>query len=362
MKTFKNRDQGSADGAVIGGVVAFFLIILLIVGSVWAIGGEWSETNSSSMTCAYNGGWMDDNNFIGYEEPGSGRNYQGFASEANNVPVGIRQYRVSLDPTQGDVPAGDSVKARVRGYEMQFEPTATFTINTEIIDGKPVACTFIERQLRQFGATDFDTQGGNWNKYLNERFRPVLNDVAARILQTYDPGSLKFNTGGARDRAAEEIGKALKTALERSLGFDYFCDSTYSFGQGADECGDSLTVILPEPILSPDDETQLSKPQRAKIDADNEIAAAQEAARKAQEVADAKAIEAEAAKTLADAEEKIANEQARVLDAQAANTYAWCQYLTELGQDCALVKAAENNDYPDVVLDSDSNAAVVVQS
>lgn len=355
------RDKGQTDSFVIGFIVSTVVIIALIVGLVMLVGGTWSETNSSTMTCVFNGGPLDDNNFTGYEEPGVGRNYQGFMSTANNVPTGLRQYRVSLDPGQGDVPAGDSIDVRVKGYDMKFEPTATFTLNTLVRDGKPVSCDFIEKQLRQFDATDFDNRTGNWIAYLNERFRPILNDVAARVLQQGDPGDLKFNIGGARDAAAKQIGIDLKTALEASFGKDYFCDSTYQFGGDADECGNSLTIILPEPKLAdPADEAQLSKPQRAKIDADNEIAAAQENARKAKQVAEAKATEADSAKTLADANEQIANENARVLKAQAANDYAWCEFVSSLGQDCALVKAAENNDYPDVVTAGETAVAVPV--
>lgn len=336
-------------GAVTAAAVA--VVAGLIFGIAMLIGATWSKTDASSMTCVYNGGPVDSREYRGYEEPGAGRNYQGMFSETVDVPVAIRQYRVSLNPEQGDTPAPDSIKVRVKGYDMTFEPTVTFTINTQLRDGKPVACDFIEKQLRQFGATDFNKEGGNWQYgFLNERFRPVLDDVTTRVLQAdYDPGSVKFNLNGERDRAADEIGRELKKALDRSLGDDYFCASDYKFAEDTEACGDSLTVILPEPSLSDDDEAQLAKPQRAKIDADNDIAAADEQARKAAEVAEAKEKEAESAERKANAEEKIATENARVQDAQATIDYAWCQYLVTLGQDCALVKAAENSDFPAVI-------------
>lgn len=330
------------------GITAF---ALLVTGIAMLIGATWSKTDASSMTCVYNGGPIDSRDYRGYEEPGAGRNYQGLFSETVDVPVAIRQYRVSLNPEQGDTPAPDSIKVRVKGYDMTFEPTVTFTINTQLRDGKPVACDFIEKQLRQFNATDFNKEGGNWQYgFLNERFRPVLDDVTTRVLQAgFDPGAVKFNLDGERDRAADEIGRELKKALDRSLGDDYFCTSNYKFAQDTEACGNSLTVILPEPSLSDDDEAQLAKPQRAKIDADNDIAAADEQARKAAEVAEAKEKEAESAERKADAEEKIASESARVQDAQATIDYAWCEYLVSLGQDCALVKAAENKNFPTVI-------------
>lgn len=354
------RDRGDGfTSAIIGGCV---VALLAIVGLVILVGGEWSDTNATEMTCVYNGGPLDSKGYRNYEEPGAGRNYEGFASSSVYVPVRLVQYRVSLDPTQGDTPTPDKVTVRVKGYSMDFEPTVTFTINTQVIDGKPVACDLVESQLKPFNATDFNTQGGNWQfKFLNERWRPVLNDVMTRVLQRgYDPGELKFNTGGARDRAADEVGKDIKAALRRSFGVDYFCDSDYKFSQDAASCGDSLTVILPEPKLSAEDESQLSKPQRAKIAADNDIAAANEAARKAQEVADAKQKEADSAKTLADANEEIAKQNARVVTANASNDYAWCAYIVTLGQNCALVKAAEQGDYPDVITGGDTSIAIPV--
>lgn len=329
----------------------FVAIALLVTGFTFLIGATWSKTDASSMTCVYNGGPVDSRDFRGYQEPGSGREYQGLFSETVDVPVAIRQYRVSLNPEQGDTPAPDSINVRVKGYDMTFEPTVTFTLNTQVRDGKPVSCDFIEKQLRQFGATDFNKEGGNWQYgFLNERFRPVLDDVTTRVLQSdYDPGDVKFNINGTRDRAAEEIGVELKKALDRSLGDDYFCDSNYKFAEDTEACGTGLTVILPEPSLSDDDETQLAKPQRAKIDANNDIAAADENARKAAEVAEAKELEAESAERRATAEEKIASENARTADAEATITYAWCEYLVSLDQDCALVKAAENGDFPAVI-------------
>lgn len=357
----RTKDKGQIDGFYVGVIIAVILVVGVIIGlTVW-VGGTWSKTDTSSMGCVYNGGPLDDNNFTAYTKPGTGRTYQGFASDVTYVPIGLRQYRVSLDPEQGDTPAPDSVKVRVKGYDMVFEPTVPFTINTEVIDGKPKACTFIERQLRPFGATDFNTQGGHWQfDFLNERFRPILNDVATRVLQTFDPGALKFNTDGARDKAAEQIGVNLKKQLDATLGDNYFCDSSYQFGQGSDACGTGFAVILPAPTLSADDEAQLAKPQRAKIDADNDIAAAGESARKAQQVANAKATEADAAKTLADANDKINTENARVTASQAINTYAWCAYLVSLNQNCALVKAAENSNFPNVILGDASQAVVPV--
>lgn len=354
------RDKGSTEAWIAFWVIGFAVAIAAFGGLVWVVGGTWSKTDASSMTCVYNGGPFDDRDYRGYAEPGSGRQYQGFMSEDVDVPTAVRQYRVSLDPEQGDTPLPDSVDVRVKGYDMRFEPTIAFTINTSLIDGKPQSCDFIEKQLRQFGDPKFNSRDGGWFEFLNERLRPILDDSMTRVLQSdFDPGDVKFNTNGERDRAAQEVGENLKTGLKRQLGNDYLCSSDYRFGADEETCG-TLTVILPEPSLSPDDEAQLAKPQRARIDANNDIAAADEAARKAAEVAEARELEADSAKRRADAEEEIAQEQSRVQTAQASVDYAWCNYLVSLGQDCAFVKAAESGTFPSVILGSSGQVAVSV--
>lgn len=363
----RTRDRGYVDGFVIGSFIAVLLVIGVIVGIVWFAGTTWSKTEAIEMTCAYNGGPLDNKNFKGYVEPGGGRKNQGFASTTYDVPVRQVQYRVSLTEGQGDTRTPTSIDTRVKGYPLKWEPTINFTFNTALREDektgkqKPVTCDLIEQHLRAFGATDFNDSDGNWRyKFLEERYLPVLRNVVSDVMQAgFDPGDLKYNTDGARDAAAEQIGKELKTALVKALGDDFFCDTDYRFGQGKEACGDSFSVTLPEPKMDDADEQQLAKPQRAKVDADNEIAAANETARKAEEIATAKEREAESAARRSAAEEKIASENNKVQEATAVNTYAWCEYLVELGQDCALVKAAENGNFPTVF---GADAGVVVQA
>jgi hypothetical protein len=166
-------------------------------------------------------------------------------------------------------------------------------------------------------------------------------------LQSLDPTAVALNVGGVRDEAATEFGRVLTETLALQLGGRYFCAPTYRYGQGTEACG-RISVVLPEPTMSEGDRELIARPQRARTEADNEIAVATESARKAREVADQLTIEAESAEEAANAREQIAEQEGRVAAADASNTYAWCEYLTELDQDCALVKAAEGNDFPDV--------------
>ncbi len=341
---------------VIGGVAG--AVAVLVLGLIAISGITFSKTDASNMGCVYNGGPLDSKSFRGYTEPGAGRVYQGLFSTVVEAPVGLRTFRISLDPGQGDTPEPASIKVRVKGINQQYEPTITFTLNTEIRDGKPVVCDFIEKRLRPLGATDFNATNGNWQHgFLVETVLPVVQDVATRVLQKYDPTALAFNTNGERDRAADEFGVELTEALPDVLGDDYFCGPSYQFGGGTGECG-AVNVILPEPLMDAADAELIAAPQRAKTEADNAIAVAAEAARKAAGVAAELTKEAASAEEAANAREEIAAQQARVQTAQAAIDYAWCAELVRLGQRCDLVKAAEQADYPDVVTAGDTAIAV----
>ena len=336
--------------------VGIALLSLLAVTQMAAC--SFSKTDSSNASCVYNGGPFDSKDFKGYVEPGSGRESQGFGPEIIDVPVTLRQYRISLDPAQGDTPIADSVSVKVKGIDMDFEPTITFTLNSEIIGEKPVVCDFIEKILRPLDATDFNTQGGSWQfGFLNERFRPVVDDVATRVLQKYDPTKLAFNTDGERDKAAQEIGEALPAALTKALGGSYFCGPEYSFGGAASTCGHPA-VVLPEPVMNEDDAKIIGAPQRAKTEADNQLAAAQQATRAATGLADERERQVDAAERTAIADKAIAEAKKNTTEVEVKANYAWCAYISSLGQDCALVRAAELSDYPDVVTSSDNLAIV----
>lgn len=321
-----------------------------------------SDTQASEVTCVYNGGPLDDSNYTEKIDPGKGRNFVGVFSETHDVPTGVRQYRVSLDPAQGDTPVADSVKVTVRGIPLEFEPTFTFTIST-IPDenNKPAACGLIEQHLKAMDATDFNKEGGNWQyKFLTGKVRPVIDDVAKRVLQQKDPTKLVFNTDGERDKAAKEIAEQLDPALQAALGGNYFCSPSYPALATIDKCGVG-TVILPAPFVpNQADRDLLAKPQLAQTQANNEIAAAQERARAAQQIADQAAIEAKSSKTLADAQVQIQEQKQRVEDAIANNAYAWCRALVLLSQDCDLVRAAESGDYPDIILGDTAEVPVAI--
>lgn len=363
--THTTQRRGPSAG-FIGAAIGIVIAMGVMVGIVALAGGTWSKTEANEVTCVYNGGPIDSSEFKGHTDPGNGRQYQGFMSQTVDVPTAVRQYRVSLNPEQGDTPGPDSVNVRVRGYSMTFEPTVAFTINTALEDvdgkGKPIACTFIEQQIQQFagsiGDIDFNDSDGAWSKWLNERLRPVLDDSATRVLQSgYDPGDLKFNNDGVRDEAAVAIAVDLQRKINDQFGKDFLCASSNSAFE--EKCG-TVSVILPAPSLDEADETQLAKPQRARIDANNSIAAADEQAREAEGVAGAREDEALFAEQRADAEEEIAQQNGRTADATATIDYAWCEYLAGLGQDCALVKAAENGDFPSVITSTTPAIAIPV--
>ncbi len=340
-KTQNIRDRGYvSDGAIF--VIGLLIVAVLAVGGVALIGGTWSKVDSSSAACVYNGGPFDNKSYKDSVSPGAGRAYQGFASNVVEYPVGIRQY----DKTDG-LP---DVAVSVGGFTQTYSPVLNFTLASYAVDGKPQACNLIEQHLRQFGATDFndDVASSAWvQKFLNVRVAPAVRDTLPRVLSNLDPTDLFLNQDDARDAAAKKIGLLVTEALNTQLGDSYFCSTTYRYGQAKETCG-TINVVLPEPIMTAEDLAIIRAPQEARTKADNDILVADEAARAAAGVATAKTKEAESAEEQAAADKKIAEERQKSEEVLVANQYIWCEYLVSLNQDCALVKAAENGDFPTV--------------
>lgn len=339
-------------------------VLAVAAMSLSMISCAYSDVQSTQVGCVYNGGPLDNSNFREYLEPGAGRESVGVSSSISEYPTTVRQLRLSLTRGEGDTLEPSSVKATIKGIPMQLEPTANFTINSQLIEingtEMPLGCLLIEQHLRGQGATDFEAAGGKWQQlFLVGKVKPILEDVTAKVAQNYDPTKFFTNTDGERDNAAAEIGKKFTEALNTQLGGDFFCSPDYRWG--SDDCG-TIAITLPEPTgLSDADLKTIGGPQRAKTEANNAIAAANEKAREAAQVAEAREDQAESAVQLADAEEKIAQEQGRVEKAKASINYAWCEVLISLDQSCDLVKAAEMGDYPDVILLDSENVVVPVK-
>jgi hypothetical protein len=329
----------NANIARVGTLVGLIVLVFALVFGVQAC--SYTSPDASNFACVYHGGWFDSKKFEKAVAPGSGRTKINVAGSSFDVPVNVRQY----DNSDG-LP---DVSVTVRGVPLTFKPSLTFTISSVMDDeGKPAGCTLIEQHLRPLDATDFNRDESRWaSQFLNVRVGPVVRDVAPRVLQGLDPTKLALNVDGERDRAAVAFGEALTTTLAQQLGGRYFCAPTFRYGGTAEQCG-TISVVLPEPTMSDEDRNLIARPQRARTEADNEIAVATESARKAEQVAAQLGIEAESAEAAADAREQIAEQEGRVAQADASNTYAWCAYLETLNQDCALVRAAEGGDFPDV--------------
>ena len=329
---------------------------------------SYSNTDAATLACVYNGGMFDSKDFRSYKDPGSGRENIGVGSVEISVPTRLITYQISRDPALGDTPTADELSVNVGGMVMGFEPKINMKFNTglDMVDGKekPKVCSLYETHLKAFEATDFNEQGGKWQfGFLSSRARPSIDVAGKRVIQSFnDPIKMYYNTVeegeelGYRDRAANKFGAELSSELDKVLGDEYFCGPKHSYK--SDVC-DQLQVTLPQPEISESDLAILSAPQRARTEANAEIAKAKEAARQAQEVASARTIEAESAKEKADADEEIAREEARTVDVAVRNELAWCAYARELGEECWKLAAAENGGLPKV-LGSDSQTNVVI--
>lgn len=323
--------------ALIGvGALAGFVALCVLLATTWV------SVDSSHATIVYNGGLLDSRGYDQVVGPGSSKKLVGISQNSWEAPVGLRQYRISNDQGSGADYNG-TVPVTVRGINMRFEPTILFTLSTVPgADGKPAVADFYEKHLRQFHATDFDSEdpASHWVTFLNTRVYPVVKSVMQTKLTGQDPVALRFDTDGARSKAADELGAAISDEVEAQLGGRFFCGPNYSFGQPAEACG-SMSVQLTEPEVDDNVREMLEAPQRATVEADNKIAAAQQATRQATGVAAEAEAQVAAAQRKAAADKATADAQAAPVAADAGNNVAPCRSLGETDAlKCALLLQA----------------------
>src|SRR5690606_19007768 len=97
--------------------------------------------------------------------------------------------------------------------------------------------------------------------------------------------------------------------------------------------------------------------QLAQTRADQEIQTADQARRRAVEIA-----QAEADLAIAQAEQAVLDQVLINQAVQAKADAAYCAELAAVGVDCALLKAAEEGAYPRIVLDGASGASILVDA
>lgn len=319
-------------GCVVAGFVAFCVLLAT----------TWVSVDSSHAALVYNGGLLDSKGFDQTIRPGSSKKLVGISQNTIEVPVGLRQYRISNDQGSG-ADFNGTVPVTVRGINMRFEPTILFTVSTvPDANGRPLAADFYEKHLRQFGATDFDSTDVNshWVGFLNTRLYPIVKSVMQTALTGRDPVALRFDTDGARTKAADELGQVISDEIKAQLGADYLCGPSYSFGQPADACG-VVSVQLTEPEVDDNVREMLEAPQRATVEADNKISAAQQATRQANGVATEAEAQVQAAQRKAAADKATADAQSAPLAQDAANDTAACRAIGVTdGTACALLLTA----------------------
>lgn len=268
-----------------------------------------------------------------------------------------------------DLPTEDEADEAAAAATEQIDPDTVSTVGNATTEGtvkdgegtglaKPRVCELVEIQLNPFNATDFDTEGGQWQFFwLNEKYRPWLDTSGTRTLQGFnDPVAMFFNEGGYRDAAAIALGYDFSEELNRALGGRYFCGPDHTFGSTT--CS-PLVITLPKPEVSSDDEETLNGPRVARTNARTAIAKAEEAARQAEFVAAARTRQAQFAEEQATADEIIARQEARSAKVADLQDLEWCVILVDLGQNCALVRAADNGVFP-MVIGSDALATIPV--
>jgi hypothetical protein len=311
--------------AVAGGVVVALLALIFLMSVTWV------SVDSSHATLVYNDGLLDDRSFDQVVQPGSSKTPVGIAQNSFEVPIGVRQWRASNDENSG-ADYKSTIPVTVRGVNMGFEPTILFKLNLATMpdSSKPWVADFYEKHLRQFGATDWDSTDPNskWVGFLNTRIYPVVKQVMQSQLTGMDPVALRFDTDGARTKAADDLAPAIGKEIGAQLGGPYLTD---------------ITVQLSQPEVDQAVADMLGAPQKAKVEADNALNAAVEQTRKANGLATEAEAQVAAAARKAAADKANADAANPAIAANALNQTAPCRALGVAdGLDCALLISTIN--------------------
>lgn len=385
------------------------MLAALLMAPMLAACGTATDTQPNELTCVRNGGPFDNTNFREWLPPGSGRERVGQFSSTTEIPIDARSYTISKDPAKGDMPVADQIRVSLGGITMDFQPVLYFHFNNGFVESggqtMPMGCEWDITQGSKLGATDFNTVGGKWQTaYLPQNFRPAVNDTFISVAQSMmrsdanTPFALWSNTpitiDGeevlARDYLASEVGRLLPTKFESLYGHPYFCGAYVPPAEDGslfkvEQCEPINVVISEQPDgITPQSvveswvtaqsaqNTRLAAEAAARETATQEKNLAAIAADQAEQVAAANKRKAEAdalaavataqaqanqADALAAARAQTAAAEAQVAQAEltrkqieAQVEMAKCTAVQALGSDCALLTAALNGQYPQVVM------------
>lgn len=338
--------------------------VALLAGTAGAC--AYATPGTSEIGCVYKNGPLDGRAFDKTIWASKGRTGIGLNDTTVYLPITERNYVVDRDPSTGDAQGVDVFSVPSAGnIPVEVEVQARLAFNqTSLADNedKALACDWWERHGKRYPDINFDdpTKDKGWAEFLKLNVRQPLftavRDAISASGASWDNLYVNATVDGKRlyDTIADQAAKQFAEDLHTALGQNYFCGP----GSSRTSCQPIIVTIK---TITPADQNLL-KQNQAILAAENQRKvdnANAEVTRNKQEQ-DAKTEQARLAAQKATEEARKATEEAKRAadEIKARADAAYCIELAKAGVDCALLEAAKNKNYPQVI---GGSAAPVVQ-
>lgn len=237
---------GSVIGTVVGGIVALFLAIALLVA--W----PFEKVPNGYTALSYGGGIIEGQHFQG-ERPGpSGLFFNGWGDKLYLYPTTLRTYIVSSVGEEGDREGSDAITAiDANGVEITYEVAVYFKLNLDVLEEFHQSIGLKYHAWCDPGATNCSD---GWEHMLNDTLRQQLENALQSATRTHQ--TEEFLQSETIRSIQTQIEANLKENVNEVLGSgletEFFCGPDYVPAGG--ECPDFALVIkkpqLPDEVIA----------------------------------------------------------------------------------------------------------------
>lgn len=365
-----NEDGVSRSTMVKYGAAGVVAVIAFIASIALVSAGSMNRASASEWGCVYGGGLFESKGLKEAVAPGESGGFT-VADKFVTGPATERFFAVNEDATKRDVGGEPRAMPDKTGVRM----VANFSIRMKFNEDycKWYSSMGSRNEPLDFNGATNPTNPTGWAKFLRDFVKdPVIDPALSTILAKGDYFQFQVNSVQPSGKTLyQEIGKELaSTFMEQQksvFGGTFLCGPSYTYDGNIDGKFDCPPVEVVITSIEPVDTTLRSvrEKQRSNEEAKKLAESERDLKITQQNAAAQTAVNAEenrqkteSAKLAAD--KAIEQERAGVLaeqqqnaEKQAAIAQAWCTRLVELGQNCALVKAAETGSFPQVIGSSD---------
>lgn len=227
----------------VGRIIAaiFVCVVALIFLIVGLANSPLKKTPADKIALSYGGGPFEGAKFQGIINPGSGLHFNGWFDKWVEYPVTVRNYIVSLHPSEGDRSEADAIVAPSKdGVEIKWELAVFMKLNTNLIRD------FHEKLGLKYKAW---TDNG-WNAMLEQTVRQQLENAVQVSSKQFTADQI-YTDPTVIQKVQADVANGLKDSINASVGEPFFCGPTFQLGKA--DCPDFQVVVkkpnLPQNVI-----------------------------------------------------------------------------------------------------------------